>query len=64
MVKNGKPCYLIMCIAADVNQSPRTVKDFIEDSVFEGGKVTELHGDSFIEMRNRVRVDKIVKNFA
>jgi hypothetical protein len=59
-VKEGAPCYMIMCVAVDENILPRRMKEFIEDEVFPGGKIVKLNGDWWIEVRPRVPVRQVV----
>src|SRR4051812_6566293 len=40
-VRAGSPCYLVVCIAADVNARPRKVADFHDQHVFEGGQLLD-----------------------
>ena len=53
LIRTGAPCYMIMCLAEDVEAAPRKIKDFNRGEVFIGGKVMELHSDTWIEMVGR-----------
>ena len=59
LVKQGAPCYMIMCEAVNVDTVPRSVKDFNADEVFPGGKLVEINGDCWIELLQRVPVRQI-----
>ena len=52
---------MVMCEAADLNASPRVVKDFNKDEVFPGGRIVQLDGDWWVELRGRVRVREIMQ---
>ncbi len=54
LVRAGRKCYLVMCTARDVNKNPRNVEDWNEDSLFVGGPVIELDGDSYVRLGERV----------
>lgn len=54
LVRSGAPCYLIVCVAADVMASPRSIRSFDEKSLLVGGAVMEFDGDSWIERVRRV----------
>lgn len=53
LIRAGAPCYMIMCLAKDVEAAPRKIKDFNRGEVFVGGKVMELGGDIWVEMVGR-----------
>jgi hypothetical protein len=53
LIRAGAPCYMIMCLAEDVEAAPRKIKDFNRAEVFVGGKVMELNGDTWVEMVDR-----------
>ena len=59
LVRQGAPCFMVMCQAVDPNEIPRKVKDFERDNVFLGGKLTKSRGDWCIELLKRVSVEDI-----
>ena len=59
-IREGAPCYMVMCEAVDVHAVPRAVRDFNGDEVFPGGRIIELDGDWWIELRSRVPVRKML----
>lgn len=59
LVRQGAPCYMVMCQAVDVNALPRSVKDFNSDEVFPGGRVIDLDGETWIELCQRVSVQQV-----
>jgi hypothetical protein len=58
--RNGTKCYMVMCLAKNVEASPRAIKSFNEKDIFVGGKVEELDGDTWIELVDRFPVSKLV----
>lgn len=44
-IRNGAPCYLVMCVAKDVEAEIRAVQDFNESEVFAGGELLDTAGD-------------------
>ena len=59
LIRSNAKCYLVICIAKDVDANPRAVKEFIEDRVFVGGAVTEHNGDSWIGLGSGVDVAQV-----
>ena len=55
-VKAGKSVYLISCVAKDVTQTPRKVKYFDADMLWEGGSLLYKEGDFWLELKQRVNV--------
>lgn len=55
-VKAGKSVYLISCVAKDVTQTPRKVKYFDADMLWEGGSLLYKEGDFWLELKDRVNV--------
>jgi len=50
LIKEGASSYLIVCIAKDVTNRPRTVSDFISDRVFIGGEIVEHDNELWIRL--------------
>jgi hypothetical protein len=48
-VGRGRSCYLIVCIAADVDARPRKIADFHHEHVFVGGALLQKDHDTWIE---------------
>lgn len=44
-VRDGAPCFLVMCVAKDVEASPRTIKEFNDLEVFVGGGIVDTPVD-------------------
>ena len=40
-IRAGAPCYLVMCIAHDIDAAQRKIVDFPEDYVFRGGEILD-----------------------
>jgi len=59
LAESGRPVYLVMCLVRDPNERPRKIKSFNKDDVFVGGAVIEMGGDKWIELADRVSVDKV-----
>ena len=53
LIRGGAPCYMIMCLAEDIEAAFRKIKDFNRREVFVGGKVMEQGGDTWVEMVDR-----------
>jgi len=58
-IRAGARCFMVMCEAADVKASPRAIKDFNEEEVFEGGRIVQWEGDWWVELVRRVPVRDI-----
>lgn len=56
LVRRGARCYMIMCVARDVNALPRQIESFNETEVFVGNNVIELDGDWWIQLSGQVSV--------
>jgi len=59
-VRAGAPCFMVMCLAEDVNAVPRKIKSFNRDEVFFGGRVIELNGDTWVEIADRKPVSAVL----
>jgi hypothetical protein len=58
-IKAGAKCYMIMCLAKDVDASPRTIKSFNEKDIFVGGEVIEHQNNTYVELADRYAISKI-----
>ena len=61
-VRNGNPCYLIMCHAVDPKASPRTIANFNGREVFVGGELHAFDGDAWIELKARATIGSVRPN--
>lgn len=59
LVRRGASCYMIMCVARDVNASHRKISSFNRDEVFVGGNIVELDGDCWIQITGQVSVQSV-----
>ena len=60
-VREGAKCYLVMCRAKDIDESPREIADWNRKEVFLGGAMRETDGDVWIEIVERVPISKAKK---
>lgn len=49
-IKDGARCYMVMCLAKDLDSSPREIRSFNKNNLFLGGKLVEIDYDWFIEI--------------
>ncbi len=61
-IRIGAKCLMVMCLADDVEASPRTIKSFNERDVFEGGRLVEREGDFYVEVVDRVPAATVIEN--
>jgi hypothetical protein len=54
LIREGAPCYLVMCLAKDPEASPRDIKSFNGDAVFVGGVLKQFDEDWWIELAGKV----------
>ena len=40
-IRAGAPCFLVMCVANDIDAKQRKIQDFNEDEVFVGGELLD-----------------------
>lgn len=63
-VKNGKPCYLVMCVAKDKAAKKREIKSFNQDALYECGNIlTDDHGSIRIEITGKIDIMSFRKHF-
>ena len=60
----GAPCYMVMCLAVDPSASPRQIKSFNSVDLFVGGGIVERDGDSYIQVKERIPVLKVLHRSA
>ena len=56
LVRRGAPCRMIMCVARDVNASPRQIGNFNRTELFVGGNIIELDGDWWIQIAGQISI--------
>ena len=55
-IRKGAKCYMVMCLAKDPSESPRSIKSFNQRDVFIGGAIEEVDGDWWIELAERIPI--------
>ena len=60
LIRNGSKCYMVMCLAENVEASPRSIKSFNSNDIFVGGEVIELNGDTWVELSGRIPVTQAI----
>jgi hypothetical protein len=60
LVQSGAKCYMINCIAEDVNATPRKIMRFNQSEVFVGGRVVEKFGDVWVELADRIPIEEVI----
>lgn len=53
MIRKGARCYLVMCEPDTEKLPERVIKDFNSDELFEAGRLAEIDGDSWLELKSR-----------
>jgi hypothetical protein len=61
-IRDGKPSFMVMCVARDTEASPRQVANFNRDDIFVGGRLIEVDNDCWLERVNRLPVSAIRAN--
>ncbi len=56
LIRNGRKCLMVMCLAVDVEAAPRAIKSFNSVDIFVGGEVLELNGNTWVELAARIPV--------
>jgi len=44
-IRRGAPCYLVMCVAKEVDASPRAIREFNADELFVGAEIIDTPSD-------------------
>ena len=52
-IRTGAPCFVVMCIAKDVNAKPREIESFDTRQLIVGGRVVVKNGWTCIEVVER-----------
>ena len=58
-IRDGARCFMIMCLAEDVDAVPRKIQSFNSNEIFVGGKFVELDGDAWVEMVARKPISQV-----
>ena len=53
-IKDGSPCYMVMCCAKDSTADPRQIQSVNTQELFVGGDLVEIDGDTWISSVGRV----------
>ncbi len=61
LVRQGAPCYLVMCLAKDPDATPRETQSFNSREVFVGGEVVEIEGDFWVQIAERVSIRSVLE---
>ena len=64
LVRNGARSYMIICVAIDVDATPRAVKSFNSDELYVGGQLIDVDGDFWLEIVGRVPVQDVRNPYA
>ena len=56
LIRNDPLVYMVMCVAEDINATPRKVKGFNKNEVFTGGCLVDCDGETWLELGERVNV--------
>jgi hypothetical protein len=59
-MREGAPCFMIMCCAVDPEGSPRKIKSYNESDIFVGGDLMEVCGDTWVLVVKRAPVGEII----
>ena len=60
LVRNGSPCYLIMCEAADIQATPRAVQSFNRNEIFQTGELIQLDGSYWVQLKDRIDANRVI----
>ena len=61
LIRDGSPCFMILCEAVDTTARPRRIKKFNAAEVFPGGRTMEFDGEWFVEMLPAVPVSEVAR---
>lgn len=64
LLRQGRKCFLVMCIAKDVAQYPRVIREFDEERIFETRDPIEIDGDWFIRLGRPVSARDVMREAA
>jgi hypothetical protein len=59
-IRQGAPCFLIMCTAVDPQARPRKIEFFNEDDIFVGADIVEKDGATWIQIVGRKPVSDVI----
>jgi hypothetical protein len=61
-IKNGAPCFLVMCSAKDFTASPREIESFDTEYLLVGGDVIVNDGRTYVEVVGRKSVSDFLSS--
>ena len=59
LIRQGRPCFLVMCLAKDAEASPREIKSFNQRDIFVAGEIKEIGVNTYVQMVNRLPIKDI-----
>lgn len=59
-IRNGAKCYMVMCRVRDPDASPAEIQSFNKESVFIGGRLLDVDGDTWKELASRVPAKSVI----
>ena len=60
LIREGAPCFMLMCQAKEVTAVPRAIKCFNEKEIFKGGEVIEKEGDTWVKLGERLLINQLI----
>lgn len=63
-IREGAPCYLIMCIAKNPEASPRDIKSYNKEVIFVGGSLKQFDEDWWIELAGKIPAHHLIQQAA
>ena len=63
-IRSGKPCFMVMCLAKDVEDPKRTILDFDDRDIFIGGDIIETPKDFQFPPKTSDRARFLARNGA
>lgn len=60
MIRGGAKLFLIVCTPVTPHGSPRKIREFSEEFLYEGGNPINYNGDSWVEIGSKVPVASII----
>lgn len=63
-IRSGAPCFMVMCIAQDVDVEARAIQEFDESDIFVGGNIVETPADFCFPRQTSARTRFLAKDGA
>jgi hypothetical protein len=63
-IRAGASCFMVMCVAHDVDVEARTIQDFDESDIFVGGNIVETPADFRFPRQTSARTKFLAKDGA